>query len=86
MVQLGKVKRMENAFLNLLSKKDNIYLCRSTDNWIPYPWVTTGLRLLSLVKHTLKEMVPNQRESTFHNKFNLNGNIFRTSVSQPNPS
>lgn len=30
---LGKVKRMEEAFLNLQSKKENIYLHRSTDNW-----------------------------------------------------
>lgn len=50
---LGKVKRVENAFLNLLSKKDNIYLCRKYKQMDTMTLVTTGL--LSLEKLPLME-------------------------------
>lgn len=48
---LGKVKRMEKTFLDLLSKKDNIYLCRRTVGH----HILGHKRLVALRKPTFKE-------------------------------
>lgn len=74
----------ECPFVNLLSKKENIYLCRSADSWTPYPWSQQSCYPYKNLNW--KKMVSNQRESTFNNECNLNGNRFLTSVLQPNPS